>query len=200
MQRSPRIRCTPWSLPYSRAEQDTESEDERVFALTVLERLRPDTQWELVPCPGLARRGDTVYEKTGPTGWNCATRATLPLRSEAHEWSICIEKRICGVSVGVSRAEISHVDVYANTPLRFDVFCGSGEAVDVYDDTHQCLDLSELRDGADISVRLNPDSQSITFGVNGRWNDTPTFSGIGAGPWYPYVVMHAKGATIRILD
>jgi hypothetical protein len=53
-----------------------------------------------------------------------------------------------------------------------------------------------LPEGSLISVRLDLDKKTLTFGLNGKWNDKLAFIDIPSNSWYPCVVLQKACTTI----
>lgn len=138
------------------------------------------------------------FTKVRGDGWDCATRGSVGWASGVHEWAIRIDEFADSVSIGISQADINKTDAAANTAIRYDVFSGSGKAVDTKDKEHQCFG-HKLAKGSVVLLRLDMDAKSLTFGLNCKWTEKPTFKGIASGTWFPYVAFCRQGCTVSIV-
>jgi hypothetical protein len=53
--------------------------------------------------------------------------------------------------------------------------------------------------GSLINVRLDLCNRTLTFGLNGNWNDEPAFTDLPSNPWYPFVQLGRNGDIITII-
>jgi hypothetical protein len=53
--------------------------------------------------------------------------------------------------------------------------------------------------GSLVSVRLDLDKRTLTFGLNGKWHDKPVIIDIAPNMWYPYVRLWNSGNGITIV-
>jgi hypothetical protein len=56
-----------------------------------------------------------------------------------------------------------------------------------------------VSDGDTISIRLDLDQKTVTFGLNRVMNPEPTFTNLAKGMWFPYFALYNKGSTVSVL-
>jgi hypothetical protein len=115
-----------------------------------------------------------------------------------HEWVVRMDGSSDGVYVGMSPESID--PVYHNV----DITCVLGCLMDMFAfgrDGVKYIDVPDggLPDGSLVSVRLDLDQRTLTFGLNGKWHDKPALTDIAPNTtWYPYVEVW-KGRRITII-
>jgi hypothetical protein len=104
-----------------------------------------------------------------------------------HEWVVRIEDDN-DITVGVSLEKIDPNGF--NPEISYRLFCYNGCVFGPYKYKQPYLtDVPDdgLPDGSLISVRLDMDKKTLTFGLNGKWNDKPAITDIPSNTWYPYL-------------
>jgi hypothetical protein len=136
------------------------------------------------------------FRKTSAKEWKCATRGTKGWSKGQHKWSVKLDKKADGISLGVCRKNIDLCDADKNGPLRYDMYGGLGCANspetdwDVFNDS--------FKDGDVISIFLDLDAHTMYYGRNGAWLTAPVFSKLPSGVWYPYFALQHRGATFTV--
>jgi hypothetical protein len=139
--------------------------------------------WTETPNGILSNGGLTLTNKTGD--W-AASRGTIGWTHGVHEWVVRNDAENC-ISVGVS---LENIDPNSrNDEISYKLNCWSGYVFgpNNYKQPYS-IDVSDavLPVGSLISVRLDMDKKTLTFGLNGKWNDKPAFTDIPSNTWYPY--------------
>jgi hypothetical protein len=67
--------------------------------------------------------------------------------------------------------------------------CHVGSVCGFGDEEEEYMDVPDdgLPAGSLISVRLDLDKKTLTFGLNGKWQHKPAKTDIAPNTWYPYV-------------
>jgi hypothetical protein len=100
-----------------------------------------------------------------------------------HEWVMRIDK-LNSMCVGVSLENINPACPNREISyFRGIVFGPNGYKEQYFTDVSR----GGLPVGSLISVRLDMDKKTLTFGLNGKWDDKPAITGIPSNTWYPYV-------------
>jgi hypothetical protein len=158
-----------------------------------------EAAWTLLSTKnGILSSGDRTLEKVSPDGWDCATRGSVGWSQGGHKWDVGLIHSANGVSVGICQRAINSVDATKNIKLRYDLYCGDGRAVDTNDDSYACF-RKQVSDGDTISIRLDLDQKTVTFGLNRVMNPEPTFTNLAKGMWFPYFALYNKGSTVSVL-
>jgi hypothetical protein len=158
-----------------------------------------EAEWTLLSTKnGILSSGDRTLEKVSPDGWDCATRGSVGWSQGGHKWDVGLIHSANGVSVGICQRAINSVDATKNIKLRYDLYCGDGRAVDTNDDSYACF-RKQVSDGDTISIRLDLDQKTVTFGLNRVMNPEPTFTNLAKGMWFPYFALYNKGSTVSVL-
>jgi hypothetical protein len=127
----------------------------------------------------------------------CATRGSVGWSKGVHKWTVRLDKFPEGVSVGICKKDIDFGDACNNIYKRYDVFGGNGNAIDIENEEHSCL-KGPFQVGTFVSVCLDLDQRTLTFGVNGKMKLKPTFRELEAGEWFPYFAFCNKGSTVTV--
>jgi hypothetical protein len=128
--------------------------------------------------------------------WTCS-RGTIGWAQGVHEWIVRIDgssDMVVGISLETIKPNVG------NREITYWLYCLSGMVFgpNNYQQPYLINVPSKgLPIGSLISVRLDMDKRTLTFGLNGKWNDKPAITGIPCNTWYPYVVFNKGGvATI----
>lgn len=160
-----------------------------------------DMDWALVAPPqakGRVFNGSVMLmEKTSRGSWDLASRGEVGWTCGAHTWEVRLLRGAAGVSVGISRENVSFSDANKNVHKRCDLFCGSGEVVDLNDEVHPFF-RRPIQDGSTIKVYLDLYERVLAYSVNGS-PLVVAFANLEPGPWYPYFCMMSQGCAIAIL-
>lgn len=158
------------------------------------------TTWTLLDSPsGAVSEDRATFAKVSDIDWMCATRGSNGWSKGIHSWSVRLDKLPKGISVGICQKDIDFNDARENIHKRYDMFAGNGGAVDIENENHPCLH-GPLRVGAIVSIRLDMDQRTLTFGLNGSTNVQPTFCNIAATEWYPYFALRTKDSTFTVIQ
>ncbi len=121
-----------------------------------------------------------------------------------HEWSVtnCSgDFIIIGVAtgaIGARKREKNRVRTKAIYPARRKTGDNSGST------SIGCFDAGELPRATSndvYSVRLDVDARTLTFGINGVWNKSPTYTDLDASnPIHPYFDVYNNGDTLTLLS
>jgi hypothetical protein len=162
----------------------------------LVEVLRPSVSvdnWTWTETPNGVLSNDGLTLTTSTTDNLAASRGTIGWTHGVHEWVVRIDKRV-GSAFGVS---LENIDLNGgNGEKRYALDCHDGyvrgpnsyEALYLTNVPHGGLPVGSL-----ISVRLDMDKKTLTFGLNGKWIDKPAITGVAPNMWYPYVALK-KGA------
>lgn len=159
-----------------------------------------DSNWRLDGhYRGKLSNGGRTFHKTAPDGWDCNLLGTTGWDRGIHEWFIELEAGTC-VSFGIAHGDVSKDNADENRYKRYDLFCAHGAAVDITDASRFCFPgCSEILSGETISIRLDLDQHTLTYGLNGVVNAEPTFTGLEAGiKWYPYFAVSEQGCKFTV--
>jgi hypothetical protein len=148
--------------------------------------------WTLTETPNgkLSSGGLTLTFKKGD--W-AASRGTIGWTYGVHEWVMGIDSSSYNVYVGITQKIIN--PVHDNIGISCLFSCYSGEVFKFRNIEVDYMDVPDrgLPVGSLISVRLDLDQRTLTFGVNGKWHDKPALTDVA---WYPYVYCHQGVITI----
>jgi hypothetical protein len=150
-----------------------------------------DWTWTETPKGLLSNGGLTL---TGKKGDRAALCGTIGWTHSVHEWVV---RNDAGnfIFVGISLENIDPNDWNSEISYRLDCYNGIVYGPNNYNQSYLTeVQLSGLPDGSLISVRLDMDMKTLTFGSNGKWNDKPAITDIPSNTWYPYVAMHGGSA------
>jgi hypothetical protein len=112
----------------------------------------------------------------------------------------CAYDKLNSMCVGVSLENIDPSG--GNFEISYSMSCGLGHVYgpngykEQYSTNfpHDGLPLGSL-----CSVRLDIDKKTLTFGLNGKWNDKPAIIDVPSNTWYPYVlVVNSCVSIIRV--
>ncbi len=159
--------------------------------------------WVLMPSEnGKVLEDGVAFENLSAKEWHCATRGSLGWRSGVHTWTVTLDKRAANISVGIARKNIDFQNVSRNDTKRYDMYGGYGYALDPSNDEYVCFSEVEspraLQDGDEVSLCLDLEKRSLTFGLKKKWNAEPTFTDIPKGEWFPYFALEKKGARFSV--
>jgi hypothetical protein len=153
-------------------------------------------KWTLTETPnGVLSNGELTL--TGNFGY-AASRGTIGWTHGVHEWVVRMDGKSYIVCVGISPENINPVG------RNYDISCTLG----CYDgrvyvfgkwDKHMDIPDGGLPVGSLISVRLDLDKGTLTFGLNGKWHDKPATTDIAPNTWYPYAQLYNSGSVIAIV-
>ena len=156
--------------------------------------------WDLKGAQGGAlSNGRLTFIKSTEDGWNCCLRGTRGWESGVHEWDIHLQCKMA-VSFGVSQKDISFVDADANSKIRYDLYCHRNIAMRS-DGTEDCCFSRRKRVplGSNIMIKLDLDNHTVTYGLNEKWNLSPTFTGLDAAiKWFPYFAVFAHNCEFTV--
>jgi hypothetical protein len=125
-----------------------------------------------------------------------SSRGTIGWTHGVHEWVVRIEGGNY-VVVGVSLENIDPIG--DNSQISYRLYCYNGYVLgpNNYEEPYLTnIPRGGVPVGSLISVRLDMDKKTLTFGLNGKWNDKPAFTDIPSNTWYPYVGVCLSGVTI----
>lgn len=146
---------------------------------------------------GVVSNNGLTFAKVSDGDWTCATRGSVGWSSGVHQWTVRMDKLPKGVSVGISRCEIDFADACNNINKRYDVYGGTGHAIDIENDEFACL-KRPFEVGDLVTIKLDLNFKTLTFGLNGKMNLKPTFRDLGDGDWFPYFAFCSKGSTVTV--
>jgi hypothetical protein len=156
-------------------------------------------EWVILESPsGVLSNDSLTFSKTSKPEWKCATRGTIGWDKGVHQWDVRLDQGADGISVGICRAGIDFTDAAKNVNLRYDLFCGEGSVVDIDDQEHSYFAKRAMRKAVVVSVCLDLDQRTLTFGLDGVMKGIPAFSELGMGMWYPYFALRDKGCTFTV--
>jgi len=155
--------------------------------------------WELVGSRrSTLSRNKLTCASCSVTEWHCAAKGSVGWSEGVHSWIVRIDDPIKGVSIGVSRGDVSLDNAHDNIFKRYDMYSRTGEGIDIENGARPCL-KGPLKKNSLVSVCLDLNKKTITFGLNGIMNTDPTFTDIGDGEWFPYFAFRACGSRITIV-
>ncbi len=146
---------------------------------------------------GSRSEGSRVFASTSEAEWACATRGKKGHKKGVHIWNVRLVAGAEGVSVGITfNKNVSRVNSDANIPYRYDLYCGQGRVVDT-DNNDYAHFKGPFENGTLVSMCLDLDAHTLTYGVNGQWKSKPAFRHLGSKQkWYPYVALQRKGCKV----
>ena len=148
---------------------------------------------------GTRTNAKRTFTKTSEAEWACATRGSRGWSRGVHTWNVRVDDVARGVSVGISRKAIDPTDADANISQRYDLYCGQGRVVDPDDNDYPCF--APVVRGSVVSIRLDLDAKTLTFGLNGVWKRKPSFAALpDGGKWYPYVALQWAGCQVTLVE
>jgi hypothetical protein len=148
---------------------------------------------------GVLSNDGATFEQASPGGWSCATRGSVGWTTGVHTWTVRLDRVARGISVGISRKDICPKNAHENSSLRYDMYGGLGVAVDPSNHQHLCF-LRSVRNKDEVTIRLDLDASTLTFGLNGHLKPKPTFTNIPKGEWFPYFALQTKGAKFSVVE
>jgi hypothetical protein len=116
-----------------------------------------------------------------------------------HEWVVRIDGISNGVCVGISQENINPVDLNDAIACTLGCYDGYIYAFDDYGVEYMDTPDGGLPVGLLVSVRLDLDKRTLTFGLNGKWHDKPALTDIAPTTWYPYVELWNSENAITIV-
>jgi hypothetical protein len=151
-------------------------------------------EWVILESPsGVLSNDSLTFAKTSKPEWKCATRGTIGWDKGVHQWDVRLDQMAEGISVGIDLT-----DAAKNVNSRCDLFCGEGSVVDIDDQEHPYFAKNAMRKAALVSVCLDLDQRTLTFGLDGVMKGIPAFSELGMGMWYSYFAVRDKGCTFTV--
>jgi hypothetical protein len=127
----------------------------------------------------------------GTTGWS----------NGIHDWVVRVEAESINVCIGISRKEIDPTD--GNEDIAFMICCYDGVLFgpNIDDDVRYFVNVPSdgLPAGSLVCVHLDLDLKTLTFGLNGKWNDGPAFCNIPPDTWFPFVELGHEGTSVTIV-
>jgi hypothetical protein len=153
----------------------------------LLDVLNPsvDDNWTLTGTRN-AELSNGGLKLTCKTGW-AASRGMIGWAHGVHEWVVRMDGKSDCVRVGISQENIEHVS--DEDDILRTLGCYDGCVYTFGNDGRKYMDVPDdgLHVGSLISVRLDLDKRTLTFGVNGKRFDKPATTDIAPTTWYPYV-------------
>jgi hypothetical protein len=157
-----------------------------------------DDTWTLTETPNGELSKDRLTLTSKKNYCWASSRGTIEWTHGVHEWVVRIDGESDGVYVGLSQENIDPVGDNDEISCTLDCYGGDvyafGDAGVKYMDTPDELPVGSL-----ISVRLDLDKRTLTFGLNGKWHDKPALTDIAPNTWYPYVELWSSGNAITII-
>lgn len=147
---------------------------------------------EASPNGELSNHGRT-FTKTSAGKWDCATRGSVGWSVGVHDWHVHIDR--LPLSIGISKGDTAPT-------VRYDLYCGQGDCciVDTADEEFDYFeDVQAPKEGSIVSVRLDMDAKTLTFGLDGQWHPNPAFTGISDDTWFPYFALQSNGSQFSIV-
>ncbi len=162
-----------------------------------------ENEWLLEETPNglLSVSGLSLVKQSPEKKWDCDTRGTEGWTKGVHQWSVRLDAGGNGVGLGISLGEISKTDDSLNSNVSFIINCTTGAA---YDDAGNKTPVFAVPSGgmpaaSVVTVRLNLEDQSVSFGWNGKGLDKPTFCDIPRDCWYPFFAIGVCQKSISVI-
>jgi hypothetical protein len=167
------------------------------FYKELLDVLNPsvDDNWTLTKTPhGVLSNGGLTLTCKKRVGY-ASSRGTIGWTHGVHEWVVRIDGRSINVYVGISQENINPVgDNYDIFLCTLDCYFGCVYAFGDAGVKYMDVPKGGLPAGSLVSVRLDLDKRTLTFGLNGKWHDKPVIIDIAPTTWYPYVQLGDRSA------
>jgi hypothetical protein len=117
---------------------------------------------------------------------------------DVHEWLVRIDGRSINVWVGISQENINPVDQNGDISCMLGCYDGYVCAFGKWD-KYMDVPVGGLPAGSLVSVRLDLDKRTLTFGLNGEWHDKPALTDIEPNTWYPFVQLWNSESGITVV-
>jgi len=155
-----------------------------------------DSPWVVLPSPhGVLTMNDLTFVSIAKAEWACATRGSVGWTTGKHIWTVTLGNT--RLSVGISQKGIDFENASENDSIRYDLYCVDYFTIDPEANRMQCFNRRS-RSGDKVSICLDLENGTVTYGLNGVWNDAPSFSQIPPGEWFPYFALARSGATFSV--
>lgn len=153
--------------------------------------------WTILETPnGTLSEDRLTLSKKSNLEWDCCARGSLGWKEGVQEWTVRLDSGGRGVMLGISLADIDPTDARKSVKSAYAVGCATGRAWDTQLNEYNCFNnvpSGGLPVGTLVSIRLDMDNRTLTFGLNGQWNSLPTFTTIKPGTYYPYFTLYSNG-------
>jgi hypothetical protein len=128
------------------------------------------------------------------------SRGTIGWTHGVHEWEVRLEAHPPSVSVGITPVNLTLTE---DEWKGYGVHSNDGTAngpknSDLKIEKDLGVPGSGLPVGSMISVRLDIDQRTLTFGLNGKWN-APAFFSLPFIKWYPYIQIKKTGGAATMI-
>jgi hypothetical protein len=105
-----------------------------------------------------------------------------------HEWVVRLDGKFSiGAYVGISPEKINPVGHNAGFSCILNCYDGDVWSFGRVAGKNMGVPDRGLPVGSLISVRLDLEKRTLTFGLNGKWHDKPATTDLAPNMWYPYV-------------
>ncbi len=157
-------------------------------------------EWVLEETPNghLSSGGLVVTKTTDSKSWDCDTRGSEGWTEGVHEWWVKLDNGGNGVGLGICLGSISLTDDAHNGNLSFLINCTTGAAYDESGNKKPVFNVPAggMTLGSVVTVRLDLDEKTLSFGLNGKGLDVPTFTDLPEDTWYPFVALGAPNKSV----
>ena len=182
------------------------SEEARFYGLEELGAVISEElqeRWVVAPTVnGQLLDGGLTLVKTGDMGSRaCISLGTAGWAAGVHEFSIVFAGDGAHVGVGVARGGVHQTDLLRNVQLFYALDCGNGRAIGAGGIAKQVVDHvapTGFAAHSRVSVRIDLDQRTVTFGLNGNWLE-PAFSNIAPAIYYPYFFLGSMEKRLTVV-
>lgn len=173
--------------------------------LRALELKKAAGGWTIEPTPHatLSNGNMSLCKTAGGKGWDCDTHGSEGWSEGTHTWSVRLDTDGNGVGLGICLGDINPIDDSQNSNLSFILNLTTGGAYDNCGNKHACFSnvrKGGLPAGSVISLHLDMDASTLTFGLNGAWNEAPTFTDLPPDTWYPFFAIGSMQKSLSVVE